>query len=81
MAMFLGLFQVFNDLSKIEPEDFRIFGELGFLLYQYGNIDLAITNWGKSLSLNPNQPQIIETIAKLTVNQNKTKSDGVTLKK
>ena len=55
--------QVFNDLANLEPEDYRIFGELGFLLYQHGDIELAIEKWGKSLSLNPDQPQIIEALA------------------
>lgn len=57
--------QVFNDLANIDPENFRIYGELGFLLFQNGNIDLAVKNWGKSLSLNPDQPQIIEAFAKV----------------
>jgi Flp pilus assembly protein TadD len=57
--------QVFNDLAKQDPEDYRIFGELGFLLYQYGDISEAVVNWGKSLSLNANQPQIINAIQKL----------------
>jgi tetratricopeptide (TPR) repeat protein len=62
--------QVFNDLGNIDPQDFRVFGELGFLLRQYGNIELAIQNWGKSLALNPDQSQIIQAIAALTVKNN-----------
>lgn len=57
--------QVFNDLARLDPEDFRIFGELGFLLFQHHDMDLAIQNWGKSLALNPNQPQILQAIAKM----------------
>lgn len=58
--------QVFNDLAQIEPEDYRIFGELGFLLAQHGTIDLAIQNWGKSLALNPDQPQILQALSRLS---------------
>ncbi len=57
--------QVFNDLARIEPEDYRIFGELGFLLHRHGDLNLAIKNWGKSLHLNPQQPQIISALAEL----------------
>jgi len=60
--------QVFNDIARLEPKNYRPFGELGFLLYQHGDINLAITNWAKSLALNPNQPQILNAIAKLTKN-------------
>ena len=55
--------QVFNDLARIDPEDYRIFGELGFLLQKHGDVELAIKNWGKSLALNPNQPQILQALA------------------
>lgn len=57
--------QVFNDLATLDTEDYRIFGELGFLLYQHGDVELAVKNWGKSLALNPSQPQIIEAMAKV----------------
>lgn len=58
----LHAIQVFNDLAQIDPEDFRIFGELGFLLQRYDHHDLAVKNWGKSLFLNPDQPQILEAL-------------------
>ena len=57
--------QVFNDLARIEPEDARVFGELGFLLQRHGDLDLAIVNWGKSLGLNPRQPQILQALTQL----------------
>lgn len=57
--------QVLNDLARLDEEDFRVFGELGFLLYQHGDTELAIKNWGKSLSLNPDQPQIIAALAQI----------------
>lgn len=62
----LHAIQVFNDIAIITPEDFRVFGELGFLLYQHGEVELAIKNWGKSLWLNPDQPQIIEAFNQIT---------------
>ena len=59
----LHAIQVFNDLAEIDPDDYRVFGELGFLLYQYGQTDLALKNWGKSLSLNPEQTQVISAVS------------------
>jgi len=61
----LHAIQVFNDLARLDPEDYRIFGELGFLLYKYGHTELAIKNWGKSLSLNPEQPQMLKAMAEI----------------
>ena len=58
--------QVFNDLARIESKDYRIFGELGFLLRQYGDEQLAIQNWGKSLALNPDQPQVLDALRKIS---------------
>ena len=57
--------QVFNDLARIDTEDFRAYGELGFLLFRHGDVELAIQNWGKSLALNPNQPQIVKALGRL----------------
>ncbi len=61
----LHAIQVFNDLAKLDKEDFRVYGELGFLLAEYGEPELAIKNWGKSLGLNPTQPQILDTLTQL----------------
>lgn len=58
--------QVFNDLARLEQDDYRIFGELGFLLREHGDTDLAIKNWGKSLAINPDQPQIINALSDLS---------------
>ncbi|MCL2329959.1 MAG: DUF2723 domain-containing protein [Phycisphaerae bacterium] len=54
--------QVFFELSRIDPKDFRVWGELGFLAARDNRYDLALKHWRHSLTLNPVQPQIIEQL-------------------
>lgn len=54
--------QAFIELSRADPNDFRVWGELGFLAARAGRDEDAVALWRKSLGLNPNQPQIIEQL-------------------
>lgn len=55
---------VFVELSRVTPDDFRVWGELGFLVAARPVPDMrrAVECWNRSLSLNPTQPQIIEQL-------------------
>jgi len=54
--------RVFEELTKADPDDFRPWGELGFLAARNGDSAKAIRYWNASLKLNPSQPQIIEQL-------------------
>lgn len=52
--------KVFHELVKITPDDFRVYGELGFLYKQLQYPDeIIIQYFEKSLAKNPSQPQIV----------------------
>ena len=54
---------VFEELAEITPNDFRIFGELGFLGLKLDRPKQVVrTRFERSLVLNPYQPQIIEAL-------------------
>jgi tetratricopeptide (TPR) repeat protein len=53
--------RMFTELTKANPNDFRTWGELGFLVDRLEpGSSRAVECWNRSLSLNPGQPQIIE---------------------
>lgn len=54
--------KAFVELSRAEPKDFRVWGELGFLAARAGRSEEAVALWQKSLAVNPSQPQIIEQL-------------------
>ncbi|UCG31804.1 MAG: tetratricopeptide repeat protein, partial [Phycisphaerales bacterium] len=46
------------------PDDFRAYGEMGFLLHNHlDDPDAAVRFWHESLRIKPDQPQIIEALA------------------
>jgi len=52
-----------GELLEIAPDDFRLWGELGFLAHRVEPYSVrTISCWGKSISLNPTQPQIIDQL-------------------
>ncbi len=58
--------KVFEDLTRSSPEDFRPYGELGFLARDhFHSPDLARHWWYESLHKNPQQPQIIAALTGL----------------
>lgn len=58
--------KVFEDLTRASPEDFRPYGELGFLAESRERSgDEARYWWYESLRRNPQQPQIIAALAAL----------------
>lgn len=57
--------EVFLELARITPKDFRVFGELAFLGLRSGApIEEVIHRFEESLRLNPSQPQIISELAR-----------------
>lgn len=55
--------KVFMELSQANPEDFRVWGELGFLAARTPDrAELAVSYWHRSIKLNPAQPQILEQL-------------------
>lgn len=54
--------EAFKKLTAINPDDFRTWGELGFLAAGAGRWDAAVSCWNNSLRLNPAQSQIIEEL-------------------
>ncbi len=56
--------RVFIELAGVSPDDFRVFGELGFLGELLGAPpELIVHRFEESLRLNPSQPQIIFALA------------------
>jgi len=54
--------KVFEELAAANPDDFRVWGELGFLAAGDGRWQEAVAHWNASLRLNPDQRQIIEQL-------------------
>lgn len=53
-----------TEIIRATPDDFRAYGELGFLLADsFGDRPAAEHAWKESLQLNPDQPQIIAALA------------------
>lgn len=56
----------FEELTRITPADFRVFGEFGFLGLKRGRpAEEVRSRFERSLSLNPHQPQILEVLPKV----------------
>ena len=52
--------QCFRKLTEIDDQDFRPWGELGFIAKMHaGDTEEAIRCWEQSIKLNPRQPQIL----------------------
>ncbi len=63
--------EVFGELAKETPDDYRVFGELGFLgLLRNKPVGLCIGRFEESLRLNPAQPQIIMELANIYAGAN-----------
>ena len=56
--------KVFEDLTRATPDDFRPYGELGFLYRNHlDDLERARFWWYESLRRNPRQPQVIAALA------------------
>ncbi len=61
-----GAAQYFQKLHSVNPNDFRVLGELGFLHYRrLGDTKLATSYFRDSLRLNPDQRQILDVLQRI----------------
>ncbi|MEF9478927.1 hypothetical protein OWR28_15470 [Chryseobacterium sp. 1B4] len=66
--------KIFTFATEMYPENANLFDSLGEAYWMAKDYKAAIMNYGKSLSLNPNNTDAIDMLMKIKQEQEKTES-------